>query len=144
MYSELSGKRPQNPGPLYLLRTFKVPWGPAPHSDVLILESWFQALDSSLKRKRQDFPGGPVPKNSRAAAGDVGFMPALGRPHMSQGNEARVPQLLSSGSRAGSPDERKPTHSAKTQHSQSQSDQQNKSIKCFKNEKPKIFIFPSF
>ena len=42
-----------------------------------------------------DFPGGPVVKSLPANEGDTGSIPYLGRFHMPQGNEARVPQLLS-------------------------------------------------
>ena len=41
------------------------------------------------------FPGGPVVKSLPANEGDTGSIPYLGRFHMPQGNEARVPQLLS-------------------------------------------------
>ena len=43
----------------------------------------------------RDFPDGPGVKNLPAHAGDVGSIPGPGRPHMPQGNKARVPQLLS-------------------------------------------------
>ena len=38
------------------------------------------------KRIHQDFPGGPVVKNSLASAGDMGSIPGPGRLHVSQGN----------------------------------------------------------
>jgi len=34
----------------------------------------------------QDFPDGPVVKNSPASAGDVGSIPGLGRRHVPQSN----------------------------------------------------------
>ena len=43
----------------------------------------------------EDFRGGSVVKNPPANAGDMGLSPGLGRSHMLQSNEARVPQLLS-------------------------------------------------
>ena len=49
------------------------------------------------------FPGGTVVKNLPANAGDRGSRPGLGRSHMPQSNEARVPQLLSLHSRAREP-----------------------------------------
>ena len=48
----------------------------------------------------QDFSGGPVDMNLPANAGDSGLIPGLGRFHMLQSNQARVPQLLSLCSRA--------------------------------------------
>ena len=48
----------------------------------------------------QDFSGGPVDTNLPADAGDSGLIPGLGRFHMLQSNQARVPQLLSLCSRA--------------------------------------------
>ena len=55
------------------------------------------------KGKGKTSLGGLVLKNSPTNAGDLGFMPGLGRSHMSQGNLAHVPQLLSSDSRAWEP-----------------------------------------
>ena len=46
------------------------------------------------------FPGGTVVKNLPANAGDTGLIPVPGRSHIPRINEARVPQLLSLGSRA--------------------------------------------
>ena len=40
----------------------------------------------STSKITQDFPGGPVVKNSPANAGDVGLIPGQGRFHMPQGN----------------------------------------------------------
>ena len=51
----------------------------------------------------QDFLGGPVVKNPPAKAGDTGSVPAQGRSHMPQSNEACVSQLLSLCSRAHVP-----------------------------------------
>ena len=41
------------------------------------------------------FPGGAVVENLPAKAGDTGWSPGLGRPHMPQSNWACEPQLLS-------------------------------------------------
>ena len=49
------------------------------------------------------FPGGAVVKNPPANAGDSGWIPGLGRSHMSWSYKARAPQLLSLRSRAGEP-----------------------------------------
>lgn len=46
------------------------------------------------KKKTTDFPGGPVVTNLPADAENTGSISALGRSHMPQGNQARVPQLL--------------------------------------------------
>ena len=37
-------------------------------------------------RSLGDFPGGPLVKNLPANAGDLGFIPVLGRPHTSRDN----------------------------------------------------------
>ena len=55
---------------------------------VLILVAW-------LRGSLQDFLGGPVVKSSPANAGDTGSIPGPGGFHLSQGNQACVPQLLS-------------------------------------------------
>ena len=47
------------------------------------------------KKRKADFPGGPVVKNPPANAGDTGSNPGLGRFHIPQGNQAHVPQLRS-------------------------------------------------
>ena len=52
------------------------------------------------KKKKKDFPGGAVDKNPPANAGDTGSIPGPGRPHMLQGNNGHVPQLLNPHSRA--------------------------------------------
>ena len=41
-----------------------------------------------------DFLSGPGIKNLSSSAGDTGSIPGLGRFHLPQGNQARVPQLL--------------------------------------------------
>ena len=41
------------------------------------------------------FPGSSVLKNPLASAGDLGSIPGLGRSHMPQSYQARVPQLFS-------------------------------------------------
>ena len=50
------------------------------------------------KGPKGDFPDGPVVKNPPANAGDMGLIPALGRPHVLQGNSAcasrRSPQAV--------------------------------------------------
>ena len=38
------------------------------------------------KKKKQDFPGGPVVENPPANAGDTGSIPGPGRFHMPLGN----------------------------------------------------------
>ena len=38
------------------------------------------------KKKKQDFPGGPVVENPSANAGDTGSIPGPGRFHMPLGN----------------------------------------------------------
>ena len=55
------------------------------------------------RKKSGDFPGGTVVKNPPANAGDMGFIPGLGRSHMLQSNKACAPQLLSLRSRAREP-----------------------------------------
>ena len=55
---------------------------------------------SSQNSSAGGFPGGPVVKNPSANAGHTGLIPGLGRSHMSQGNSARVSQLMSLCSRA--------------------------------------------
>ena len=62
-----------------------------------------------LKTGNLGFPGGAVVKNPPANAGDMGLSPGPGRSHMPWNNEARVPQLLSLGSRACVPQLLKPT-----------------------------------
>ena len=47
-----------------------------------------------MTKNKQDFLGGPVVKNLRANAGDMGSIPGPGRSHTPTGNEACVPQLL--------------------------------------------------
>ena len=42
--------------------------------------------DSAIKNLLRDFPGGPVVKNPPANAGDTGFIPGPGRPHMPWNN----------------------------------------------------------
>ena len=45
------------------------------------------AFKRKEKRKRkEDFPGGPVVKDPPASAGDTGSIPGLGRFHMPQSN----------------------------------------------------------
>ena len=44
---------------------------------------------------KRDLPGGTVDKNLSARAGDMGPISDLGRHHMPQSKQARVPQLLS-------------------------------------------------
>ena len=53
------------------------------------MSTWWQ------ERWLWDFPGGTVDKKLPVNAGDMGSIPGLGRSHMPQSNEARVPQLLS-------------------------------------------------
>ena len=59
----------------------------------------FSDLTVIIKSKSQGFPGGSVVKNRPANAGDRGLIPGSERPHMPQSNRARVPPLLSLGSR---------------------------------------------
>ena len=40
-----------------------------------------------------DFPGSSVARNPCANAGDTGWIPDLGRSHMTQSNQGPVPQL---------------------------------------------------
>ena len=49
----------------------------------------------SDKSCSSDFPAGPVVKNPRTNAGDLGSIPGLGRPRVPWGNQAHTPQLLS-------------------------------------------------
>ena len=56
----------------------------------------------------QDFPCGLVAKNPLANAGYTGSLPSAGRYHMSQGNQACAPQLLSPGSTARALQQKKP------------------------------------
>ena len=64
------------------------------------------------------FPGGPLIENPPANAGDTASVPDPGRSHMSQGNSACVPQLLSLCSRVRELQLQKPTspraHSKRT------------------------------
>ena len=46
-------------------------------------------------KSRDGFPGDSMVKNSTASAGDMGFIPGLGKPHMPRGISAHAPQLLS-------------------------------------------------
>ena len=48
----------------------------------------FQSSGSEgiLRRRQEDFPGGPVVKNPPADTGDTGLIPDLGRSHMLRGN----------------------------------------------------------
>ena len=64
----------------------------------------------NTKSKHWDFPGGPVVKNLPANAGDTGLILDLGRSHMLQSNQARLPQLLSLCSRARKLQLPKPKH----------------------------------
>ena len=69
---------------------------------------WLTSITLDLLRVRPDhsrqnagdFPGGPVVKSLPTNAGDMGSIPGLGRSHMPWDNQADVPQLLSSCSRA--------------------------------------------
>ena len=65
-------------------------------------------------------------KNLPANAGDMGSSPGLGRSHMPQSNEARVPQLLSMHSRAREPQLLKPACLESVLHNK----------KSHRNEKP--------
>ena len=55
---------------------------------------WFYSTElhpwNSLKKWRQDFPGGPVVKNPPDNARNMGLIPGPGRSHMLQGNKAHV------------------------------------------------------
>ena len=57
----------------------------------------------TLKTIKKAFPDGSVVKNLPANAGDMGSSPDPGRSHVSWGNEARGPQVLSLSSRAQEP-----------------------------------------
>lgn len=59
------------------------------------------------------FPGDPVVKNSSCNAGDTGSTPHLGRSHILQGNQIRVPRPLSLHARGWEPQLEKPTHATK-------------------------------
>ena len=50
---------------------------------------------TAATKQARDFLGGLVVKNPSASAGDMGSVSGAGRFHIPQGNEARVPQLLS-------------------------------------------------
>ena len=50
-----------------------------------------------------NFPSGTLDNNPPASSGDTGLIPGPGRSHMPWSNQARVPQLLSLGSRAWEP-----------------------------------------
>ena len=74
---------------------------------------WFYSTElhpwNSLKKWRQDFPGGPVVKNPPDNARNMGLIPGPGRSHMLQGNKAHVPQPLKLMSpRARAPQQEKP------------------------------------
>ena len=74
---------------------------------------WFYSTElhpwNSLKKWRQDVPGGPVVKNPPDNARNMGLVPGPGRPHMLQGNSAHVPQPLKLMSpRAHAPQQEKP------------------------------------
>ena len=52
------------------------------------------AFERKEKRKRkEDFPGGPVVKDPPASAGDSGPIPGPGRSHMPQSNYTRAQRL---------------------------------------------------
>ena len=53
------------------------------------------AIYIKFKDRWWDFPDGPVVENLPASAWDMGSVPGRGRSHVLQGNQARVPQLLS-------------------------------------------------
>ena len=55
----------------------------------------------NTKPNVQGFPGGSVLENLPASAADMGLNHDLGRFHMPQSSEARVPQLLSLCFKAG-------------------------------------------
>ena len=48
-----------------------------------------------MLRVEEGFPGDSMVKNSPACAGDMGFIPDLGKPHMPRGIYAHAPQLQS-------------------------------------------------
>ena len=50
--------------------------------------------ETSTIERGEAFSGGPVVKNSPAAARDTGSVPVPGRSHGPRGNEAHVPQRL--------------------------------------------------
>ena len=48
---------------------------------------WMEWSDSHIWTETKDFPGGPVPKNPPANAGDTGLIPGPGKSHkMPQGS----------------------------------------------------------
>ena len=60
--------------------------GEEPFAVHLKLTQYYKPTILQLKKKIQDFPGGPVVKNLPANAGVTGSFPGLGRSHMPQGN----------------------------------------------------------
>ena len=48
-----------------------------------------------IKTQNRDFPGGTVVRSPPANAGNMGWIPGLGRSHKPRSNWAREPQLLS-------------------------------------------------
>ena len=63
----------------------------------------FKKKCEKSKLEIQDFPSGPGVKNPHCNAGNTGWIPGPGRPHMPLDNKACTPQLLNLRSRARKP-----------------------------------------
>ena len=61
-----------------------------------------------IKKSAKGFPGGSVVKNPPANAGDMGWIPGVGKSHMPQSDYTHGLQLLSLCSRAWEPQQEKP------------------------------------
>ena len=65
------------------------------HHDITLYLTILFVNYTSIKLKKEGFPGGAVVENLPANAGDAGSSPGPGRSHMPRSNWAREPQLLS-------------------------------------------------
>ena len=70
---------------------------------------WLQTW-SLQNWENRGFPGGSVVKNLPASAGDMGSILCPGKSHLPSSNQPHAPQLLSSRSRAHTPQLLKPAH----------------------------------
>ena len=62
---------------------------------ILLVENYYNLLESIVVTVLRGFPGGAVVENLPADAGDTGSSPGLGRSHVPRSDWAREPQLLS-------------------------------------------------
>ena len=79
------------------------PWGYYIRKESGMTERLSLFVPKLSRKLKEGFSGGTMVKNLPANAGDMSSIPDLGRSHMLQSNEARVPQLLNPCSRARKP-----------------------------------------